>query len=282
MKAFQKLALAAAIASVPMVGVAMEPLNDDGLAGVTGQDGISIGIDLDALNLNVYVEDTDGLGDGTRDGAGVIGITGLVLDTDNNDITIEIDAGSTAGAGANTGVLRMDIKAPKLAINEGGTFSIGVAGSDSTAGLRDAETGWENIDTAKSNGFTEIISLGNLVLTDLELGIELGPEADNFLAINTTAILDISLDEFTLTDADGGGKLFTDNILIENVELDGTTASITTDGLVLTMGAATTDGMRIAMMGQGFGVDEATSGVLGNVYVDGLDLGGTVVTVKGH
>src|SRR5690554_2851897 len=283
MNAFKKLALAAAVASVPMVGVAMEPLNDEGLSNVTGQDGISIGIELDALNLDVYIEDTDGLQNGTRDGAGFIGITGLVVNNEG-DFTIDIDAGSAAGSASNSGVLQLAIKIDELSINKGSQFSIGVAGSDSTPDARDAEDGWGFVDDAKAAGFTEIIALGDIVLENLEMNIQLGPEAQSFLAIDTSTDLDLSLANFELIDASssGGGSLFTESIEITNLGINGTTASITNGGLELTLGSRVgSDPTRVAVMGLGFG-DSQAAAPLGNVYIDGLDLGGTKVTVSGH
>ncbi len=66
---FKKLALAAAVAVAPMSALALEPMQDEALSGVTGQDGISIGLNLDAT-LNVGIEDTDGFAGNT--GAGMI------------------------------------------------------------------------------------------------------------------------------------------------------------------------------------------------------------------
>jgi hypothetical protein len=39
---FKKLALAAAVASLPATGFSMEAMEDSALSGVTGQDGISM------------------------------------------------------------------------------------------------------------------------------------------------------------------------------------------------------------------------------------------------
>lgn len=283
MKAFQKLALAAAIASVPMMGMAMEPLNDEILAGVTGQDGITIKLELDELALDVYIEDTDGLGVGSaRAGGGFIGLSGLKINNEG-DFSIKIDTGSNTGSAANSGVLQLAINIDELSINKGSTFSIGVAGSDAAPNDRDAADGWANVDAAKTAGFTEIMSLGDIVLEDLAMTVQLGPEAQDFMKIETTKDLNLALSNFKLTDTSqsGGGSLFTDNIQVTNLGLDGTTASITAGGLELTLGDRVgTDPTRVAVMGLGFG--DVAGPALGNVYIDGLDLGGTKVTIIGH
>ena len=41
---FKKLALAAAVAVAPMSALALEPMQDEALSGVTGQDGISLSL----------------------------------------------------------------------------------------------------------------------------------------------------------------------------------------------------------------------------------------------
>lgn len=279
MNAFKKLALAAAVASVPMVGVAMEPLNDEGLANVTGQDGITIGLNLNALEMNVYIEDTDGV-DASRDKAGMIAVTGLVVDTPQ-EITIKVDSGSSGGV-ASGGVLRLDITVPELEINKSSTFEIGVAGTDNAVNERDAATGWSNL--AGSADITSIMELGDISLANLNMAIELGPEASKFMTINTTTDLDIKLSNFKLTDASAGngGQLFAKQVAITNLGINGTEASITSNGLEITLG--TTVGAadtQVALMGLGFGT-EGTTAPLGNVYIDGLDMGGSTVTVRGH
>ncbi len=285
MKVFKKLALAAAVASVPMVGVAMEPLSDENLSSVTGQDGISIALDLNALDLNVYVEDADGVDVDGIDGAGMIAIQNLRVDTGTGPITIDIDAGGSAAsaAGAETGLLQLDINLQDLTMSdaEGDAFIFGVAGTaaEDVSGNRAAADGWERVDGAKE-GVTTIMSIEELALGETSLTVQLGPEAQNFLNIDADPIDELVLAGFTLDDASeaGGGQLFTDNITINNIDISGTTGSITENGLKLTLGGQ--EGMDIALMGLGLG-EQGQSGVLGNVYVDGLNLAGSTVTISG-
>src|SRR5699024_7691811 len=59
MHKFKKLALAAAIASTPMMATSLELLDDDMLSGVTGQDGITIKLDAN-ISVDMAIEDTSG------------------------------------------------------------------------------------------------------------------------------------------------------------------------------------------------------------------------------
>src|SRR5690606_5916167 len=101
----------------------------------------------------------------------------------------------------------------------------------------------------------------SVTLTDLDLGIELGAGASNFFSINTTSVLNIDIgtlndgnDNFTLRDqsAAGGGEISIDQIAIQNVDLNGLTASLTTNGLEISTNAALA-GMNVAMMDVGLG-----------------------------
>ena len=58
MKVFRKLALVSAIATLPATGFAMQAMDDAALSGVTGQDGISIGLGLDQT-MNILIDDTE-------------------------------------------------------------------------------------------------------------------------------------------------------------------------------------------------------------------------------
>ncbi|MCK0152574.1 hypothetical protein MWU49_02560 [Alcanivorax sp. S6407] len=57
---FKKLALAAAVAAAPMSALALEPMQDEALSGVTGQDGITIALDANIV-ANLIIHDTDGI-----------------------------------------------------------------------------------------------------------------------------------------------------------------------------------------------------------------------------
>lgn len=279
MHTFKKLALAAAIASTPMMATSLELLDDDMLSGVTGQDGIIINLDAN-LTVDVAIEDTSGAttAAGASANGGFITLAGLGVNSDG--ITIEIDAGShvTGSAVPGGGVLVVGVKVDEVTISG---IDVGVAGSslevDNTSWAnqdynREAEGGLTRAGVAVGS-YTTIVEVGDITLTDLNLAIELGPEASQFLTLSTQGTLDIAIEEFELTDPQGGGTLSVDNILVKGVDLDAT-VGITADGLVATTGGSNMD---IALMGVSPG-----KGVIGNLYLLNLDMAGTEVTISGR
>ena len=281
MKTFKKLALVSAIAALPMTGFAMQQMDDEALSGVTGQDGISITLDMDA-NLDVWIEDTDGVADTPLwtglDNAGFLVIQNIAID---GTVNIDLDSGSAAGTSGAGGVLNVAISIPSLTIGDPlNPLAIGVTGSDAAANDRDYQNGLGRVATAEAGTVTNIITLSSIELENLGLNIQLGPDAEQFLHITGDAF-DMVIGDFTVSDASaaGGGDFYVGEMAITNIDLDGTVASITEDGLALTLGTPAA-GMDIAMMGVRLG--DNTAATLGNVYVTGLNLGGTTVTVTGR
>lgn len=273
MKNFRKLALVSAIAAMPMTGFAMQAMDDEALSGVTGQDGISIGLQLDAT-LNVGIEDTDGHVNAPD--AGMILLVGHSL---NGTVNLDIDAGTNA----NGSVLRIGVEIPTLTIETGDIYV--VAGTDGT----DIDAGIANVNTlaAAADPANALIENVSITLNDLNLGIELGEGANNFLSISTNSMLDIDIgtlgnaaDNFQLNDqgANGGGSVTIDQIAIRNIDLGGLTANITTNGLEISTNAALSN-MDLAMMGLTLG--DAASASLGNVYVTGLNMSNQTITISG-
>lgn len=310
MKGFKKLALVTAVAALPMSGFAMEALDDAALSDMTGQDGITIALDLN-VSTSLWIEDTDGVPDGPGawesnflatdingvnpggvgyvttystvdqgfgseyaqtglpvwsglDNPGLIAISGADL---TGTVTVDIDAGSSTGGG---GVLNVGVNVGTLTVGAAGGVSIGVAAS--------TNTGLAGIQAAPA--VTEIMSLGQMTLNDVNLNIQLGPDAAEFLYLDA-APFDITMTNFQVNDANNGGGIRVGAVLVEGVDLRGTTAGITTDGLELTLGGY--QGTDIALTGVIIGDMGATpSPALGNVYITGLDLSGTTVTVSGH
>ncbi|MBA3979274.1 MAG: hypothetical protein C0462_01605 [Alcanivorax sp.] len=282
MKTFKKLALVSAIAALPMTGFAMQQMDDEALSGVTGQDGISITLDMDA-NLDVWIEDTDGVADNAPlwtglDNAGFLVIQNIAID---GIVNIDLDSGSAAGTSGAGGVLNVAISIPSLTIGDASNpLAIGVTGSDAAANDRDYQDGLGRVATAAAGTVTNVITLSSIELENLGLNIQLGPDAEQFLHITGDAF-DMVIEDFTVSDASaaGGGDFYVQTMAITNIDLDGTVASITEDGLALTLGTPAA-GMDIAMMGVRLG--DNTAATLGNVYVTGLNLGGTTVTVTGR
>lgn len=279
MHKFKKLALAAAIASTPMMATSLELLDDDMLSGVTGQDGIIVNLDAN-LTVDVAIEDTSGAttAAGASANGGFITLAGLGVNS--NNITIEIDAGSQVVGSAvpGGGVLVVGVSVDEVTISN---INVGVAGSSLEVDEgqwanqeynREADDGLVRAQDAVDN-FTTIVEVGDITLNDLNLAIELGPEASQFLTLSTGGTLDIAIEEFELTDPQGGGTLSVDNILVKGVDLDAT-VGITADGLVATTGGSNMD---IALMGVSPG-----KGMIGNLYLLNLDMAGTEVTISGR
>ncbi|MZR61849.1 DUF6160 family protein [Alcanivorax sp. DP30] len=274
---FKKLALAAAVAAAPMSALALEPMQDEALSSVTGQDGISIGLSLNA-QLDVGIEDTDGFGTNTGEGMILIDNMGLT-----GDITIEIDSSSTASGG---GVLQAYISVPSLTIDTGDIYvGQGTDGSDVAAGI--AKVGTELTALGAGDPLLDSVSL---TLDNVDLAVQLGSEAANFFALSTTSVLTIDIgtlgnatDNLTLRDqsAGGGGALVADQISIRNVDVNGITGNITTSGLEIATNTALS-GINIAAMGVAFGADDGSAPAIGNVYITGLDLSGQTITISGH
>lgn len=285
MKGFTKLALVSAIAALPMTGFAMEALDDAAMSGVTGQDGITLGLSLNA-SLNVGIEDTDGLG-----AASSAPNPGMILLV-NNSLTGTVNVVIDSGENATGPVLRVGVNVPTLTVQTGDVHV--VAGTDGS----DVAAGFTNLDTqvaavAGATPLTPLLENVSITLNDLDLGIELGAGAANFLAIATTSILTIDIgalgdaaDSFVLNDlgASGGGSVFMDQVSIRNVDLNGITANITNAGLVVSTNTALAD-MDIALMGVRLGDNSnplALAPSVGNVYISGLNMSGQTITISGH
>ena len=274
---FKKLALAAAVAAAPMSALALEPMQDEALSAVTGQDGISIGLSLNAT-LDVGIEDTDGFTGGPAN-PGMILIDNMGL---TGDITVNIDSASSA---SGNGVLQAEIVIPTLTLDTGDLYvGEGTDGSSVAAGI--AKVGTEM--AAVSAGDPLLDSVG-ITLNDVNLAIQLGNDAANFFELSTTSLLSIDIgtlgnaaDNLTLRDqsAGGGGAMVADQISIQNVDVNGITGSITTSGLEISTNTALS-GINIAAMGVAFGADDGSAPSIGNVYITGLDLSGQTITISG-
>src|SRR5690554_2814891 len=265
MSAFKKLALVTAMAALPMSGFAMEALDDATMSGVTGQDGITLSINLDN-SLTLGIEDTDGFAGNLT--SGLIIIEDMAMDGTAN---ILIDAADQ--------VLQIGVNIPSLIVNTG-NISVGT-GTDGTA----AAAGLTNL-TAEAGAHPVLIVDVAITLTDVDLNLQLGANASNLFAFSTANAIDIKIgtlgdasDSFTLNDlsASGGGALSVDELNINNVNLDGITGSVTAAGLVIETNTALA-GIEVAAMGVKLGGAPS----LGNVYITGLNMSGQTITISGH
>lgn len=120
---FKKIALASAIATIPMGAYALEEITDESMSEVSGQDGISAVLATPAAGLtaSIYLHDKTGLtniGSGTFSGTsaysfdGAIVIQGMAIAAGaSQNITISIDAGANA-VSAGASVLNVNIALP--------------------------------------------------------------------------------------------------------------------------------------------------------------------------
>ncbi|MBQ0752820.1 MAG: hypothetical protein KBT87_04435 [Gammaproteobacteria bacterium] len=269
---FKKLALVTAIAALPVSGFAMEALEDSALSDVTGQDGISLSIDINST-LTLGIEDTDGFTGNLNSGMIIIDGMSMV-----GTAAIEIDSASTATGG---GVIQIGVTIPTLTIQTGDIgVGLGTDGTSATAGIANLVT--------EAAAVAPIIDSVGVTLTGVSLTLQVGNEATNLVSLATSAPVDIQIgnildanDNFTLNDlsANGGGSLIVNELAVNNVDLNGITIDVTTGGLVINTNGALV-GMDIAAMGVKMGT--AASASIGNVYVTGLDLSNQTITVTGH
>lgn len=265
---FKKLALAAAIASVPMASFAVEVMDDAALASATGQDGIAINLDLD-VTTTAIVHDTDGIDAAyqTSHGfAGAIVVTGL--DILANDVIVEVDAGDSAVSGGAP-VLNVNVNlSTGLTMQTG---SIGVANS-----RRDEGTWGVNAGTVT------VLSNMTISIGTTQLNIQLANEPQGaMIRIATVIGGGVTLSNMAITDASvGGGSIGSatttindagpGNSLTVDVDVD-----IVSGGLLV---GINTLNMDVMMEDQYLG---NAASIIGDVELLGLNLSGSSITISG-
>lgn len=280
MKVFRKLALVSAIATLPATGFAMQAMDDAALSGVTGQDGISIGLGLDQT-MNILIDDTDGLAGADAsliptaiDGSGGLFIMGnrihatdaAGVHTGAADVTIDLDVGGNSTSG--DGVLLVQIGLAAGTTIETGSIHVG-------------QTTGAGIGDFGNEGSAILDSMQIRFASGLSLGVQLGEEAENFLNITSGNIGTLEINNFTLNDVATGGAIGVDQIAVSGLDLTGTTASLTDDGLSLTLGAGLNN-VGIAMDRVTLNANAASgASYLGDVYISGLNMAGNTVTING-
>lgn len=279
---FKKLALASAIALVPVAGFSLETLDDSMLSGVTGQDGIEIDIaTATPIAADFYIHDKDGLG-----AAGIVGVTnsaaysfdGAIVVTGfsyNGNLNIDVDAGDNAVSGATAPTLNINVSVPTAATIITGNVSVANSQRD------DGTPGW-GINTNSA----VILNTMTIVLSGLTVNIQLGNEPQgNMIAINSTVTSGILINNFALNDANSGGKIGAGSILIKDtgtsadLQLD-VRADATVNGLMFTLAkVGSTSGMDIRIVDAYVG--STTAGIIGDVTIRGLNVTNTTVTISG-
>jgi len=262
----KKLALAVAIAAVPVAGFSVEAMDDEMLAGVTGQDGISLSLGLN-VTTNIMVEDDDGVTGSTSYGntaatfAGAILITGAGLDTGAGTLDVDIDAGGDA---ANTDAqLQVSVSIPA-----GTTLITGAIGVVNTDGA-----------FATESAVQSILSTTTITLTNgLTMDIELGAEETAFINLSSANIGTITMGAGSLVDASSNASVSWAGQTISGVNATGTQINVVNAGLEIDLTGSALSNITVEITDLAFGTQPA----IGDVQISGLDLTGSTITVAGH
>ena len=284
---FKKLALAAAVAALPATGFSMEAMEDSALSSVTGQDGITIGLNT-ALSAELRIHDADGFVDPAgvtandrTDSAALIfqdfAIT--AIGGGAAQIDLEIDAGTNAG---NDPTLNINVDlANGIDVNMG---DLDVADSGRTTAST-ISAGWTVGTSVGTNRVDSVISLGSLTLgAGTSLNIQLGNEAQgDMIAIDTTISNGISISGFAINDADSGGGITQDVSIVDNGGTDLTVATginVDADSLNIGLtGLGNGGGMDVRLANLNIG--DGTGSNVGDIELVGLQLTGSL-EISGH
>ncbi|ONG42013.1 hypothetical protein BKE30_01755 [Alkanindiges hydrocarboniclasticus] len=279
MKTLTKLALVSAMA-MSSSAFAMQSLDDAALSQTTGQDGVTIQLDLPSTGINAQaiLHDSDGLKVGAVAGnAGAIvmgnGTTAGNFKIEGTAITLDIDAD---GGTANDPLLNVKITLPtNFAVETGEVF---VAGSSGVGGALTNQK--------------KIFNNTRIELAGLNVNMQLGNEAQgSMIKIGGVVTGGIKLQNFGLIDsASAAGActsecgIFADIVLKDTNTNNLTLGDITVDaddrGLVVGVNSIGSGGMDVQMNNLKLGGNTGAS--LGNAELRGLQLGGTQLAIRGH
>jgi len=271
---------------------------------------------LKGLTINqVIVHDDDGYGtlgtDATANsGALVIGdgtaADSTVVFADNTTpIRIDIDmvGVATDAAAGNGAMLNVRISTPTLAIKQGAVY---VANSDAAPDEFDADgvaqADADVLDNANGSTQTGAIKIMNgmeIVLGATTINVQLGREAQgNMVSVNASIIGGLTINNLETLDQGGairGGGIRADSLTIKDSAGANLTANVVADvaadldgpgpdtfgGLVATIvGLGDAGGANLTLVNQRLG--SATSPVMGDIQINGLNLAGTQLIIRGH
>jgi len=238
---------------------ALQPLEDHELSGVTGRDGMVLQVSLE-MNTDFVWEDTDGTGVAPGQFAGMLYSPDLQVD---GLITLSIDAGSSAGNLANSGVLSVKAEIPSVSLNN---FSLYVLDSGAAAGNRDAVAGLARTAASATqmdiNGgaATPVMTVNRIDMGDVTLVMQMGAEAANFVTISQGSTLTVDMDTVAINDVNGGGSVNASRVTVSNLDITGTKIGITESGMLVYLPPGAT-AMDIAMSDVAFDTD-----VVGDIY----------------
>ncbi|MCE7533400.1 putative pilus system protein FilA [Acinetobacter nosocomialis] len=282
MKMFTKLALVSSLA-ISANAMAMQSMDDAALSAATGQDGINIGIALGSGGISIdklYLHDNDGLATstgitGASGTAGSIAISGVTVTQKGTGNLLDLAIDTNGASGSNGAFLNVAATVGAVDVHVG---SIGVG----TSGTLNTTTAVRGItETAP----TEIISGLDLSLGQISANVQLGSTPQGaMIKVNSSLQGGLTLSNFGINDAAGGGKIVLDKVMVRGSgnttgDLDvNANISVVPTGLRIQNNSA--QGMNV--YAQGVHLGAAGNASIGDLEIQGLNVGTSTITISGH
>ncbi len=282
MKMFTKLALVSSLA-ISANAMAMQSMDDAALSAATGQDGINIGIALGSGGISIdklYLHDNDGLATstgitGASGTAGSIAISGVTVTQKGTGNLLDLKIDTNGASGSNGAFLNVAATVGAVDVHVG---SIGVG----TSGTLNTTTAVRGItETAP----TEIISGLDLSLGQISANVQLGSTPQGaMIKVNSSLQGGLTLSNFGINDAAGGGKIVLDKVMVRGSgnttgDLD-VNANISVVPTGLRIQNNSTQGMNV--YAQGVHLGAAGNASIGDLEIQGLNVGTSTITISGH
>ncbi|ENU43049.1 DUF6160 family protein [Acinetobacter seifertii] len=282
MKMFTKLALVSSLA-ISANAMAMQSMDDAALSAATGQDGINIGIALGSGGISIdklYLHDNDGLASstgitGASGTAGSIAISGVTVTQKGTGNLLDLKIDTNGASGSNGAFLNVAATVGAVDVHVG---SIGVG----TSGTLNTTTAVRGItETAP----TEIISGLDLSLGQISANVQLGSTPQGaMIKVNSSLQGGLTLSNFGINDAAGGGKIVLDKVMVRGS--GNTTGDMNVDANIsvvptgLRIQNNSTQGMNV--YAQGIHLGAQTNASIGDLEIQGLNVGTSTITISGH
>ncbi|MBD1230539.1 protein FilA [Acinetobacter seifertii] len=279
---FTKLALVSSLA-ISANAMAMQSMDDAALSAATGQDGINIGIALGSGGISIdklYLHDNDGLASstgitGASGTAGSIAISGVTVTQKGTGNLLDLKIDTNGASGSNGAFLNVAATVGAVDVHVG---SIGVG----TSGTLNTTTAVRGItETAP----TEIISGLDLSLGQISANVQLGSTPQGaMIKVNSSLQGGLTLSNFGINDAAGGGKIVLDKVMVRGSgnttgDLD-VNANISVVPTGLRIQNNSTQGMNV--YAQGVHLGAAGNASIGDLEIQGLNVGTSTITISGH
>ncbi|MDP2226002.1 MAG: hypothetical protein Q8J78_00795, partial [Moraxellaceae bacterium] len=280
-------ALVSAMIAASSSAFAMEALDEEAMAAATGQDGLRITLDTNLSGMNIKWIDRDGttgvagLGAYVDAGAVTIGPVGI----STTGMTIDIDAGGSAGDTTGNGLLSIGINAPNAIVINLNNTAIGVGDANTTVDY----TTDPYATRSASGAATTIIQFGATasatIGANMSMNIELGNEVNAFASI-TANLGTVALTDLSIVDANGGAgaDITIGTLTLSGLNIVNQTINIVPGGLTINTGTA-----GVSLNNVGIGLERlalgdetlAGNGFVGDVYISGLNMSNNTITVSG-